>query len=499
MFDWNDRADNIDAKDKDNRKIHMTRLKLILLILAAAAVLFVWAPGCDDLITEVNEFTIAGHPVAEFSIFTDSGYRDSGCAPLTVRFRDLSNGPRDRYLWDFGDGDTSNDTNPLHTYDEPGTYTVRLTVYNTQLDEQGEDSEAKGRYILVGSTVDTFLVDTVACVGQELTFEPQDMADVSSFVWRFGDGSGSIDSIPVHSYDSVGVYSCTLTVSGQCGSKTLAYDSLIRIRNCPNVAFASSDTAGCVPLTVTFFDSSTSDAGISSRQWRLASGVFSDDQNPTHTYQQPGTYTVKLTVVDANGAAVADSIVDFITVYDTGGVAINPLTPTTACRSSFQQFQVVFKADSLGAIDSVKWHFGDGTFFVDNEIPPTNPVHAYVTAGKYTVILEAFGPCYDSTVADTAVDLVVLYDTLPEPAFTIEPVSASGDTTTTFTFTHTVDTATDIVDTWQWSFGDDSTLTAQGPVEHKYASPGTYEVSLTITNLCNSAIKVDTIEIVETP
>jgi large repetitive protein len=476
----------------------MTRLRISLMILAAAAIVAIWAPGCDDLITEVNEYTIAGHPVAEFGIFTDSGYRDSGCAPLSIRFRDLSNGPRDRWLWDFGDGDTSNDTNPLHTYTEQGTYTVRLTVYNTKLDEPGEDTETKGRYVIVGSTVDSFVVDTVACVGEELTFEPRDIADVNTFVWRFGDGSGSNDSMPVHAYTNPGIYSCTLTVTGQCGTKRLAYDSLIRVTTCPIIAFEASDTSGCVPLQVTFFDATSSDTGVVSRQWRLNSGVFSDNQNPTTTYTLPGTYTIKLTVVDAKGAAVSDSIVDFITVHDTGGVAITPLTPTTACRSSFQQFQVVLKADSLGDVDSVKWFFGDGNFLLDTDIPPSNPVHAYITPGKYTVTLEAFGPCYDSVQADTAVDLVILYDTLPEPDFTIEPASATGDTSTTFTFTHQIDTSLYIVTDWEWSFDDDSTVAAEGPVQHKYTTPGTYEVSLRITNPCNSVIRIDTIVVSDT-
>ncbi|MBD3332121.1 PKD domain-containing protein [candidate division GN15 bacterium] len=486
----------------------MIRLKVILLTLTVAAAVAIWAPGCDDLVTEVNEVTIAGHPNAEFAIYTDSGYKDSGCAPLTVRFRDLSNGPIDQWLWDFGDGDTSSDTNPIHTYDSSGTYTVRLTVYNNQVSDVGEDTETKGRFILVGSTVDSFAVQTQACVGEELTFEPLDMADVSSFSWRFGDGTGSSDSVPVHAYDTVGVYSCTLTVTGGCGSKTLAYDSLIFVRDCPQVAFAAFDSAGCVPFDVTFIDATLSDAGIVSRQWRLDDAVFSDKQNPVHTYTEPGTYTVKLTVTDANDATVSDSIVDFITVYDTGGVAIDTLTPSFACKSDFQQFQVVFRGDSLGDVDSLKWFFGDGTFYVDKQNPPGNAVHAYIDPDKYTVILQAYGPCYSVVdgedtipyVADTAVNLVALYDTLPgPPSFTIDPDTASGDTTTLFTFAHTFDTATYPVQTWEWSFGDDSTLTEEGPVEHKYAEPGTYEITLTISTPCNSSAIVDTVEVVDTP
>ena len=66
--------------------------------------------------------------------------------PLSVSFTNLSSGEFTSSLWDFGDGNTSNLTNPTHTYTEEGSYTVSLTVSG----ELGDDSMIKVSYIIVG-------------------------------------------------------------------------------------------------------------------------------------------------------------------------------------------------------------------------------------------------------------------------------------------------------------------------------------------------------------
>ena len=69
----------------------------------------------------------------------------AGLVPLTVRFTDISTGNPTVWLWSFGDGNTSTDQSPIHTYTAPGNYTVGLTVGN------GTDSAALSRpdYITV--------------------------------------------------------------------------------------------------------------------------------------------------------------------------------------------------------------------------------------------------------------------------------------------------------------------------------------------------------------
>jgi len=82
-------------------------------------------------------------PTAAFS-----GSPTAGAAPLAVSFSDASTGDPTSWSWDFGDGGTSTAKSPTHTYTNPGTYTVRLTVSNTA----GSDTQTQADYVTVGAT-----------------------------------------------------------------------------------------------------------------------------------------------------------------------------------------------------------------------------------------------------------------------------------------------------------------------------------------------------------
>jgi len=83
--------------------------------------------GSDQLVME-DYITVGGSMEPLRARFTqDVRY---GVPPLTVGFTDLSTGDPSSYLWSFGDGETSTDTNPTHTYTTPGLYRVSLTVSN---------------------------------------------------------------------------------------------------------------------------------------------------------------------------------------------------------------------------------------------------------------------------------------------------------------------------------------------------------------------------------
>ncbi len=88
---------------------------------------------------------IGGIPAANFS-----ATQTSGSAPLIVQFNDESENNPTSYQWDFGDGNTSTQQNPSHTYNDNGAYTVTLTTTNNY----GSDTETKTDYIVVGTFTD---------------------------------------------------------------------------------------------------------------------------------------------------------------------------------------------------------------------------------------------------------------------------------------------------------------------------------------------------------
>jgi PKD repeat protein len=99
----------------------------------------------SDTETKTGYITVYAAASAPTAAFT-ADYT-SGTAPLTVTFTDSSTGNPTSWLWDFGDGTTSTDQNPVHTYTISGSYTVTLTVSNTA----GSDSETKIGYITVAA------------------------------------------------------------------------------------------------------------------------------------------------------------------------------------------------------------------------------------------------------------------------------------------------------------------------------------------------------------
>jgi len=86
--------------------------------------LTVTGPGGVDTATTIIEVSPADEPISDFQIIGDY----TGEIPLSVEFSNLSIGLIDTFHWVFGDGDNSDEENPIHIYENIGTYSVSLTV-----------------------------------------------------------------------------------------------------------------------------------------------------------------------------------------------------------------------------------------------------------------------------------------------------------------------------------------------------------------------------------
>ncbi|MDX1994988.1 MAG: PKD domain-containing protein [bacterium] len=139
-----------------------------------------------------------------------------GTAPLTVQFTDTSTGEVTGWLWDFGDGTTSTEQNPSHTYNAAGTYTATLTVSGP-----GGTSEPSTTTInvLAGAPTASFTTDvTEGTAPLTVQFTDTSTGEVTGWLWDFGDGTTSTEQNPVHTYEAAGTYTATLTVSGSGGT-----------------------------------------------------------------------------------------------------------------------------------------------------------------------------------------------------------------------------------------------------------------------------------------
>jgi len=152
----------------------------------------------------------------------------TGPAPLEVAFTSLATGGFETFAWTFGDGGTSTEANPVHTYTVPGVYDVSLTVSGPG----GSATTSRTAYITVyapavaafgASPVDGLAPLTVA-------FTDQSQGDISAYVWDFGDGSTSDVQSPSHTYETEATYTVSLTVSGDGGTSTVTHTNLITVR-----------------------------------------------------------------------------------------------------------------------------------------------------------------------------------------------------------------------------------------------------------------------------
>lgn len=303
--------------------------------------------------------------------------------PLYITFSNLSSpvSYSTRWLWDFGDGETSADFEPVHLYAQPGIYTVCLTMLDS-----------------MAGCVSVFCLDVwaggnqgdcqamFAWLPQELTVSFSDLStrNPNSWFWDFGDGTSSVEQNPVHSWSAPGTFQICLTISNdstQCQDTYCDYITIgDTLPNC-HADFSYEHTAG---LTYTFTNLST--GPFTEVIWDFGDGSpFSHEYHAVHTWQQPGIYPVCMTIF-SNYTGCSDVFCTNITVGDT----------LPACQAAFTALadsipgninHYWFIDESQGTnISSWFWDFGDGAVsFVQH------PGHTYTESGTYNVCLTISG------------------------------------------------------------------------------------------------------------
>lgn len=173
----------------------------------------------SDLINYEILISQADTPPGEAPVTAFLGSPTNGTAPLAVNFTDQSANDPTGWQWNFGDGETSTQKNPSHTYNSAGTYTVKLTASNSF----GSDIEEKIGYIIVSndgsSPVAAFTGNpTNGTAPLTVNFTDQSSNSPTSWQWNFGDGSTSTQQNASHTYNSAGTYTVELEVSNGYGS-----------------------------------------------------------------------------------------------------------------------------------------------------------------------------------------------------------------------------------------------------------------------------------------
>ncbi len=407
--------------------------------------------GCKD--TVEHQIIIADTPGAFFEPDVSEG-----CSDFGFEFTNESFGDSLSYLWQFGDFQTSTDEDPGLIYFEPGlndtTYLVTLTVSNICGEHTYQD------LILVHPlpNADFGILPLTDCSPLLVDFANASTGTITEYFWDFGNGNTSNEQFPAtetYFTDSVfSIYNVVLITTNECGMDTATAEVLVQSANVIAAAEASVE-AGCVPLTVDFTNFSSATATI---DWDFGDGNTSSLTEPTHTFSEPGEYTVIQFAASDCG-------------YDT--MALN-ITVYPAPEVSFEHTQTICSGQEVEFLNTSTntsgnfWDFGDGETSALN-----NPSHVYNTPGEYTITLTGvsmFNQCeaiYTSTI--TVLDL---------PAAIFEPSTVYGCAPLDVSFANYSTNA----QFYQWNFGDGNTSIDETP-SHVFEEPGTYEVQLMATDL----------------
>jgi PKD repeat protein len=207
--------------------------------------------GAGDLSTgysdyaSIGQFNVTGTLVATDAkppVAVVSANPTSGTTPLTVSFSSVNSYDPDgsivSYAWNFGDGTTSTEPNPIKIYNSAGSFTAVLTVK--------DNSGLTGSSSVVITATQSANLSPVAVAGVSTTsgyaplainFSSQGSYDpdgtISSYSWNFGDGTTSTQANPSKTYNNVGNYTATLTVTDNSGASSSS-SVLIIVQQNPN-------------------------------------------------------------------------------------------------------------------------------------------------------------------------------------------------------------------------------------------------------------------------
>ncbi len=393
---------------------------------------------------------------------------DTGCEPYTVTFTNFATlgAP---VSWDFGDGNTSSEDSPTHTFTSDGVFKVVQKV------SSGCGYDSTIVYITVLPAPDlSFSSAPQVCRNDTLQFTNTSATPLSGTIWAFGDGDSSLLYNPAHSWSQAGPYPVTLTGISAVNGCPATFTGTINVLELPVIRFTPSRPDGCIPLTITFSNQSQ---GATYFEWDFGDNNTQLGPTPSHTYTAAGQYAVRLRGIDLNGCR-NDTVLYYITAHPIPSPAF-VINRDRLCGLPVNAQMVNQTPDAV----SYAWNLGNGVTSVQND-----PSTTYNTAGDYTVQLIAvntFG------CRDTLQRIFSAY-AIPEADFRYTPEDGCDPLTVQFENLSRFSTNA------YWRFSDGGVATDFSPA-YIFRGPGSYGAQLIASHrdVCFDTLQLDDIIWVE--
>jgi large repetitive protein len=388
--------------------------------------------------------------------------------------------------WDFGDGRTATGQNVVHRYEQPGKYTIKLTV---RTDEQGPwgSADHEKRIVVNQAPVAVAGADRVVGVNEPVLFDGTGSRDddgvIVSHVWDFGDGNTASGAHVRHRFQQSGRYPVTLRVRDNTAvANSHATDMLFVTVNAPPVPHIQAPDHACARIPILFSGSESvdPDGRIMAAHWRFGDGAEAEGLEVTHTYDKPGRYQVTLTVVDDAGVINSRR-------QQSRGMHVNqpPIADAgmdlRVCPGQTFVLDGSRSTDSDGEIATYLWDLGNGRRLEGKKVS-----HAFAEPGHYPVRLTVTDDT--GTPCGSGMDRLNIHVNAP-------PVAVAGGDQTGFSggahdalfFDGTASSDADGESLqYQWNFGDGNSAVG-AKVYHHFRQAGTYTVRLTVRDESGSA------------
>lgn len=427
----------------------------------------------NERATDATTVTIRARPVA------DAGGNRDVCSGESILFDASDSVDPDggllRYVWDFGDGTTSDLINPTKIYEAPGTYEVTLQVENESQTASGIDIDRIAALVREGPIANAG-EDKTVCMNQLVRLDGSQSTDpdgaVNDYSWTYGDGGTGRGATPVHIFRRPGTYTVTLSITGDPVGNCSPIDTdtaQYTVVPAPQLEIESPGRAAA-GVAKGFAAVLREDGGAVANgfSWDFGDGTTAEGTEVSHVYEQPGEYLVTL-YADIEGGHPSCGQLELKQKVIVNAAPVPVIDgPELVAAGQTAVFDAGGSHDDDGAVTAYRWDFGDG-----NTGSGVITAHRFAEAGVYDLSLTVV----DDADAENSVQTLtqqVSVDAAPVAGLQAPAAICPGEPVS-WSVAASENTSV------RWSFGDGST--AEGAAQsHAFAEPGLYPVRVTMDN-----------------
>jgi gliding motility-associated-like protein len=281
-----------------------------------------------------------------------------------------------QYGWELGDGSTSTSTDVIHSYAQPGTYTVKLLVTS----DMGCKDSVSFTVIVNASPVAGFGVNTneQCFAANQFVFSNTSTLSAGNmqYNWNLGDGNTMTTRDVTHSYTSPGIYTVKLLVSTDKGcADSSSFD--VTVNPSPVAGFSVANPQQCFTNNrFNFINSTSISSGTLQYTWDLGDGTTATIRDVTHSYPVPGDYLVKMIATSDKACVDSASFSVKIFKYAIADFYVEPICVNLVLPLSNKTI------NNTNTTLNYLWEFGNG-----QSSSAQNPVYSYPAPGTYTIKL----------------------------------------------------------------------------------------------------------------